>query len=78
MADVAALQNNEPIDKSTSLKNAHYTDAKILHGQLRENFDVFDGLSTAQVNAICDEVRDKLLDITVTNSLNSERKEASY
>jgi Vanadium/alternative nitrogenase delta subunit. len=78
MSNVAKLQSGQKVDRSTQIANSHYADAKILTAQLTERYSWFAGLSRDDVTGLCDKVREKLIDIAVTNSLNAERTAPRY
>jgi hypothetical protein len=78
MSNVAKLQSGQTVDRSTHIANSHYADAKILTAQLTARYPWFTGLSKDEVTGLCDKVREKLIDIAVTNSLNAERRESKY
>ncbi len=73
MKNVALLYSGEEVPKETNLEKCYYADARILLDQLMEKFPWFIELNSKQVHQITDEVADKLIYLTVTNSLNAER-----
>ena len=73
MKNVADLFSGKEVPKETNLDKCYFADAKILLEQLSERYEWFAGLTGQEVAEICDKVKDKLIDLAVTNSLNAER-----
>ncbi len=78
MKNVALLYSNREVSKETNLDKCYYADARILLDQLMEKFSWFSELSSREVHEIADKVTEKLLILSVTNSLNAERTQEHY
>lgn len=78
MKNVALLYSDREVSKETNLDKCYYADARILLDQLMERFPWFCKLGSKEVETIADQVTEKLILLTVTNSLNAERTVEYY
>ncbi len=75
---LAEILTGENIALETLQDKCFYADARILALEIKSRLTWVDGIDGAQLKTVIDGVKEKLLDITVTRSLNAELKIPSY
>ena len=70
--DVAKMLTGEAVVAETPMEKSFYADAKILVEQIKEKFSWINEMGDSEKKEIIEAIKAKLIDITVTKSLNGE------
>jgi V-containing nitrogenase delta subunit len=74
----ATILTGEKVTLATLLDRAFYADAKLLVIDLEKKFQWLSKMENAQKKAVLDSVKNRLIDIAITNSLNGELHHSLY
>ena len=74
----AELLTGEQVVLETLTDRGFYADAKLLADQMKTRFSWLSEMDNAQKKAVLESVREKLIGIAITNSLNGELHYSLY
>lgn len=72
------LLTGEPPAKETPQDRLFYADAKIMVADFKQRFPWINDAGSAQIRELMAGLKDKLVDITITKSLNGELNHSLY
>lgn len=73
LTNVGLIYAGKEVARDTNQEKCYYADAKILLEQLMDKFPWFEEMNSKDVFAMTEKLIEKLMYLTVTNSLNAER-----
>jgi vanadium nitrogenase delta subunit len=72
------LLTGKPAARETPMEKLFYADAKIMVSDFKERFPWIEQEGAAQIRALMHELKDRVLEISVTKSLNQELTHSLY
>jgi nitrogenase delta subunit len=78
MAAAQALLTNQAPKRETPMERLHYADALVMVADFKQRFPWIATINPAQVQELLNGVRSKVVDISITGSLNHELNHTLY